>query len=62
MVIGANLIGTAAAGLLLLVTAPRTLFALGGTGALLSGVACLVFVRRALKNEESPAEAGLSSN
>ena len=60
MVIGANLLGTAAAGGLLLVIGPRAVFALGGTGALLSGLACLVFVRRALKHEESPAEAGLS--
>ncbi|MFJ8961345.1 MFS transporter [Lentzea sp. NPDC102401] len=62
MVIGANLAGTAAAGGLLLFIGPRAVFALGGTGALLSGVACLVFVRRALKREESPAEAELSSN
>ncbi|WP_281251321.1 MFS transporter [Lentzea waywayandensis] len=62
MVIGANLIGTAAAGGLLLVMGPRAVFALGGAGALLSGVACLVYVRRALKREESPAEAELSSN
>ena len=62
VVIGANLLGTAAAGGLLLVIEPRTVFALGGTGALLSGVACLVFVRRALKREKSPAEAGLFSN
>lgn len=61
MVIGANLLGTAAAGGLLLVMGPQAVFALGGTGALLSGVACLVFVRRALKREKSPAEAGLSS-
>ncbi|WP_281199309.1 MFS transporter [Lentzea jiangxiensis] len=62
VVIGANLLGTAAAGGLLLVVEPRTVFALGGTGALLSGVACLVFVRRALEREKSPAEAGLSPN
>lgn len=62
MVTGANLAGTAAAGLLLLVMGPRAVFALGGTGALLSGVACLVFVHRALKREKSPAEAGLFSN
>lgn len=60
MVIGANLLGTAAAGGLLLVTGPRAVFALGGTGALLCGVTCLLFVRRALKREKSPAEAGLS--
>ncbi|GHH45632.1 hypothetical protein GCM10017774_46840 [Lentzea cavernae] len=62
MVIGANLLGTAAAGGLLLVVGPQAVFALGGTGALLSGVACLVFVRLALKREKSPAEAGLSSH
>jgi MFS family permease len=62
MVVGANLLGTAAGGALLLVVEPRTLFALGGTGALLSGVACLVFVRRALEREKDPAEAGSSSN
>lgn len=62
MVIGANLIGTGSAGALLLFMGSRAVFALGGTGALLAGVACLVFVRRALKREESPAEAGLSSN
>ncbi|WP_338092150.1 MFS transporter [Lentzea albidocapillata] len=62
MVTGANLLGTAAAGGLLLVIGPRAVFALGGTGALLSGVACLVFVRRALKREKSPAVAELSSN
>ncbi|MDX8048400.1 MFS transporter [Lentzea sp. BCCO 10_0798] len=62
MVIGANLLGTAAAGGLLLFIGPRAVFALGGIGALLSGVACLVFVRRALKREESPAVAELSSN
>ena len=52
MVTGANLLGTAAAGGLLLVMGPRAVFALGGTGALLSGAACLVFVHRALKREE----------
>jgi MFS family permease len=62
MVTGANLIGTAAAGGLLLVMGPRAVFALGGTGALLAGAACLVFVHRALKRERSPAEAGLLSN
>lgn len=62
MVVGANLLGTAAGGALLLVVEPRTLFALGGIGALLSGVACLVFVRRALEREKDPAEAGSSSN
>lgn len=62
MVTGANLIGTAAAGLLLLVMGPRAVFAIGGTGALLVGVVCLVFVRRALEREKSPAEAGLSSH
>ncbi|HEX7303699.1 MFS transporter [Lentzea sp.] len=62
MVVGANLLGTAAAGGLLLAVEPRTVFALGGTGAVLSGSACLAFVRRALKREESPAGAGLSSN
>jgi MFS family permease len=62
MVTGANLLGTAAAGLLLLVMGPRAVFALGGTGALLSGVACLVFVHRALKSEKSPAEAELFSS
>ncbi|MEV6716931.1 MFS transporter [Lentzea sp. NPDC051208] len=62
VVIGANLVGTAAAGGLLLVIGPRAVFALGGVGALLAGVACLVFVRRALKREESPAVAELSSN
>jgi MFS family permease len=62
MVVGANLLGTAAGGALLLVVEPRTLFALGGSGALLSGVACLVFVRRALQREKDPAEAGSSSN
>ncbi|ANZ38282.1 hypothetical protein BBK82_21650 [Lentzea guizhouensis] len=60
MVTGANLLGTAAAGGLLLVMGPRAVFAIGGTGALLVGVACLVFVRRALEREKSPAEAGLS--
>ncbi|WP_394616137.1 MFS transporter [Lentzea sp. JNUCC 0626] len=62
MVTGANLLGTAAAGGLLLVMGPRAVFALGGAGALLVGVICLVFVRRALKREESPAVAELSSN
>ncbi|NGY57750.1 MFS transporter [Lentzea sp. NEAU-D13] len=62
VVVGANLLGTAAAGGLLLVIEPRTVFALGGTGALLSGVACLVFVRRALKREKSPASAELLPN
>ncbi|WP_346130972.1 MFS transporter [Lentzea roselyniae] len=62
LVMGANLLGTAAAGGLLLVMGPRAVFALGGTGALLSGAACLVFVHRALKRERSPAEAGLLSN
>jgi len=62
MVIGANLLGTTAAGTLLLVMGPRAVFALGGTGALLSGVACLVYVRRALKREKSPAEAELFPN
>jgi MFS family permease len=62
MVNGANLLGTATAGVLLLFMGPRTVFVVGGTGALLSGVACLVFVRRALKRERSPAEAGLLSN
>jgi MFS family permease len=62
MVTGANLLGTATAGVLLLVMGPRAVFALGGTGALLSGVACLVFVHRALKRERSPAEAELLSN
>jgi MFS family permease len=62
MVTGANLIGTAAAGGLLLVMGPQAVFALGGTGALLAGAACLVFVHRALKRERSPAEAGLLSN
>ncbi|GGM79892.1 hypothetical protein GCM10011609_14600 [Lentzea pudingi] len=61
MITGANLLGTAAAGGLLLFLGPRAVFALGGTGALLAGVTCLVFVRRALKREKSPAEAGLSS-
>ncbi|MEU0879154.1 MFS transporter [Lentzea sp. NPDC005914] len=51
MVTGANLIGTAAAGALLLVMGPRAVFALGGTGALLSGAACLVFVHRALRRQ-----------
>jgi MFS family permease len=62
MVTGANLLGTAAAGLLLLVMGPRAVFALGGTGALLAGTVCLVSVHRALKREKSPAEAGLFSN
>ncbi|GAB2870086.1 MFS transporter [Lentzea nigeriaca] len=62
MVTGANLLGTATAGVLLLVMGPRTVFALGGTGALLTGVVCLVFVHKALKRERSPAEAGLLSN
>ncbi|HUQ61024.1 MFS transporter [Lentzea sp.] len=62
MVTGANLLGTAAAGGLLLVLGPRAVFALGGTGAVLSGVVCLVFVHRALKREESPAGAGPSSH
>lgn len=62
MVTGANLLGTAAAGGLLLVVGPRAVFALGGTGALLAGVACLVFVHRALKREKSPAEAELLPN
>ncbi|MFD5827989.1 MFS transporter [Lentzea sp. NPDC060358] len=61
-VIGANLLGTAAAGGLLLVVAPRTVFALGGAGSVLAGVVCLAFVHRALKREESPAGAGLSSH
>ncbi|MET9631462.1 MFS transporter [Lentzea sp. NPDC006480] len=51
MVIGANLVGTATAGLLLLVMGPRAVFALGGAGAVLSGVACLVFVHRALRRQ-----------
>ncbi|MGW6931844.1 MFS transporter [Lentzea sp. NPDC054927] len=51
MVTGANLLGTATAGLLLLFMGPRAVFALGGTGALLSGVACLVFVHRALRRQ-----------
>ncbi|WP_281252453.1 MFS transporter [Lentzea kentuckyensis] len=62
MVVGANLLGTAAAGGLLLVIGPRAVFALGGTGALLSGVACLVFVHRALKRGRSPASAELLPN
>ncbi|PWK89220.1 putative MFS family arabinose efflux permease [Lentzea atacamensis] len=62
LVMGANLLGTAAAGGLLLVMGPRAVFALGGTGALLSGAACLVFVHQALKRERSPAEAELLSN
>ncbi len=62
MVTGANLLGTAAAGGLLLVMGPRAVFALGGTGAVLVGVVCLVFVHRALKREMSPAGAGLISN
>jgi MFS family permease len=62
MVTGANLIGTASAGLLLLVMGPRAVFALGGTGALLAGAICLVFVHRALKREKSPAEAELLPN
>ncbi|WP_325049743.1 MFS transporter [Lentzea atacamensis] len=61
-VMGANLLRTAAAGGLLLVMGPRAVFALSGTGALLSGAACLMFVHRALKRERSPAEAGLLSN
>lgn len=51
MVTGANLIGTATAGALLLVMGPRAVFALGGSGALLSGLACLVFVHRALRRQ-----------
>jgi MFS family permease len=51
MVTGANLVGTAAAGLLLLVMGPRAVFALGGTGALLAGAICLVFVHRALRRQ-----------
>jgi MFS family permease len=51
MVTGANLIGTASAGLLLLVMGPRAVFALGGTGALLAGAICLVFVHRALRRQ-----------
>lgn len=68
MVTGANLVGTASAGLLLLVMGPRAVFALGGAGALLAGVICLMFVHRALKravfpkNGRSPAEAGLLPN
>ncbi|GLY54011.1 MFS transporter [Lentzea sp. NBRC 102530] len=62
MVTGANLVGTAAAGGLLLVMGPRAVFAVGGTGAFVAGAVCLVFVRRALKREESPAVAELSSN
>jgi MFS family permease len=62
MVTGANLLGTAAAGGLLLVLGPRAVFALGGTGAVLSGVTCLMFVHRALKREKSPAGAGPSSH
>ncbi|MDX8035215.1 MFS transporter [Lentzea sp. BCCO 10_0856] len=56
MVIGANLLGTAAAGGLLLVMGPRAVFALGGTGALLSGVACLVFVHRALRRQAASCD------
>lgn len=51
MVTGANLLGTAAAGALLLVVGPRAVFGLGGAGALLSGAACLVFVLRALRRQ-----------
>lgn len=51
MVTGANLIGTATAGALLLVMGPRAVFAVGGSGALLSGLACLVFVHRALRRQ-----------
>ncbi|MFI6096690.1 MFS transporter [Lentzea sp. NPDC051213] len=61
-VMGANLLGTAAAGVLLLFMGPRAIFALGGAVGLISGLVCLVFVRRALKSEMSPAEAGLISN
>jgi MFS family permease len=51
MVTGANLLGTATAGGLLLVMGPRAVFAIGGSGALLSGLACLVFVHRALRRQ-----------
>ena len=51
MVTGANLLGTASAGVLLLFMGPRAVFALGGAGALLSGAVCLVFVHRALRRQ-----------
>ncbi|MEV6240967.1 MFS transporter [Lentzea sp. NPDC051838] len=50
-VTGANLLGTAAAGVLLLFVGPRVVFAIGGTGAVLAGVVCLVFVLRALPRQ-----------
>ncbi|MET9225143.1 MFS transporter [Lentzea sp. NPDC003310] len=62
MITAANLLGTAAAGGLLLVLGPQAVFASGGAVAVLVGVVCLVFVRRALKREKSPAGAGLFSN
>lgn len=55
VVTGANLVGTAAGGVLLLSLSPRWVFAIGGTGAIIAGVACLIRVRNAM----SPAEAGL---
>ncbi|HEX8865455.1 MAG TPA: MFS transporter [Lentzea sp.] len=51
MVTGANLLGTAAAGVLLLFVAPRVVFAIGGTGAVLAGAVCLLFVLRALRRQ-----------
>ncbi|GLZ35496.1 MFS transporter [Lentzea sp. NBRC 105346] len=51
----ANLLGTAAGGLLMLVMGPRWVFAIGGAGAIVTGIACLIMVRKA----KSPAEAGL---
>lgn len=53
MVTGANLLGTAAGGVMLLFVGPRVVFAFGGAGALLVGLVCLVFVRRALRQAAS---------
>ncbi|TWP45442.1 MFS transporter [Lentzea tibetensis] len=55
VVTAANLVGTAAGGVLLLSLSPRWVFAIGGTGAIIAGALCLVRVRKAM----SPAEAGL---
>ncbi|WP_112261932.1 MFS transporter [Lentzea terrae] len=51
MVTSANLLGTAAAGVLLLFVGPRVVFAIGGIGSAAAGVICLVFVLRALRRQ-----------
>ena len=62
MVTGANLLGTAAAGVLLLFIGPRAVFVLGGSGALLAGVGCLVFVRRALRGSSQCGSSQATSD